>query len=81
MGQETIAKTKVGDGPANSIELIRGPSVVEPVIGNGKCGSQLSSVEEVGGVPVIASVTPRSGPIARGVLPKQVSFSGQCRLF
>lgn len=48
--------------------------MVEPVIGNGKCGSQLGGVEEVGGIPVVTSVTPRSGPVARSILPKQVSF-------
>jgi hypothetical protein len=73
VGQETVAKAKVGDRPANSNELIRGPSMVEPVIGNGECGSQLGSIEEVSGIPVIASVTPSSGPVTRGVLPKQVS--------
>ena len=73
MSQKTVAQAKVGDRPSNSIELIRGPSFVEPIIGNGEGGSQLGSIEEVSGVPVVASVTPSSGPVARGVLPKQVS--------
>ena len=73
MGRKTVAKAKIGDRPANSIELIRGPSLVEPVIGNGESGSQLGSIEEVSGVPVVASVTPRRSPVARSVLPKQVS--------
>jgi len=73
MSRETVAKTKVGDRPANSIELIRGPSLVEPVVGNGECGSQLGSIEEMSSVPVVASVTPGIGPVARGVLPEQVS--------
>lgn len=73
VGQETVVKTEVGDRPANSFKLVRGPSVVEPVIRNGERGSQLGSVEEVGGIPVITSITPRSGPVARGILPTQVS--------
>jgi len=73
MSQETVAKAEVGDRPANSIELIRGPRFVEPVIGDGECSSQLGDIEEVAGVPVVASITPSNGPIARGVLPKQVS--------
>ena len=71
VGQETVAKTEVGDRPANSFELVRGPSVVEPVIGNGECGSQLGSVEEVGGIPVVTRVTPSIGPVSRGILPNK----------
>jgi hypothetical protein len=73
MSQETVVKAEVGDRPADSIELVWGPSIVEPVVGNGECGSQLGSIEEVIGVPIVSGIAPTSGSITRGVLPKQVS--------
>ena len=62
----TTVETKLDHVRLDGSLLLIGPNVVKPVIGDGECGSQFSSVEEVSRVPF--GVVGRSETIADSIL-------------